>query len=239
MTKCSNNSISLFIATSAWTFRLIVGSYRLYHVTTSIRVSNTRPQISNCMSNAWPQIAGQANTFSFRIASTDPPPPLKQIHLPIHYTIYFILLWGRSLSSSTMKSLTKIEDLLAKGVHTNRYRLTSAGLTVLSPSSSCEHSQVLQWLVSGHTYSHSTMKRIDKHSSLYTSGKTKIAPNDCHTIWSFLSCHRTNISSMSFGRFSSLCILGARPCRLDCGRFVVEPLWALNIVIALNTLVIP
>ena len=91
-------------------------------------------------------------------------------------TIYFILLWGKSLSSSTMKSLTKIEDLLAKGVHTNRYRLTSAGLTVLSPSSSCEHSQVLQWLVSGHTYSHSTMKRIDKHSSLYTSGKTKIAP---------------------------------------------------------------
>lgn len=154
-------------------------------------------------------------------------------------TIYFILLWGKSLSSSTMKSLTKIEDLLAKGVHTNRYRLTSAGLTVLSPSSSCEHSQVLQWLVSGHTYSHSTMKRTDNHSSLYTSGKTKIAPNDCHTIWSFLSCHRTNISSMSFGRFSSLCILGARPCRLDCGRFVVEPLWALNIVIALNTLVIP
>ena len=154
-------------------------------------------------------------------------------------TIYFILLWGRSLSSSTMKSLTKIEDLLAKGVHTNRYRLTSAGLTVLSPSSSCEHSQVLQWLVSGHTYSHSTMKRTDNHSSLYTSGKTKIAPNDCHTIWSFLSCHRTNISSMSFGRFSSLCILGARPCKLDCGRFVVEPLWALNIVIALNTLVIP
>ena len=154
-------------------------------------------------------------------------------------TIYFILLWGKSLSSSTMKSLTKIEDLLAKGVHTNRYRLTSAGLTVLSPSSSCEHSQVLQWLVSGHTYSHSTMKRTDKHSSLYTSGKTKIAPNDCHTIWSFLSCHRTNISSMSFGRFSSLCILGARPCKLDCGRFVVEPLWALNIVIALNTLVIP
>lgn len=154
-------------------------------------------------------------------------------------TIYFILLWGKSLSSSTMKSLTKIEDLLAKGVHTNRYRLTSAGLTVLSPSSSCEHSQVLQWLVSGHTYSHSTMKRTDNHSSLYTSGKTKIAPNDCHTIWSFLSCHRTNISSMSFGRFSSLCILGARPCKLDCGRFVVEPLWALNIVIALNTLVIP
>lgn len=154
-------------------------------------------------------------------------------------TIYFILLWGKSLSSSTMKSLTKIEDLLAKGVHTNRYRLTSAGLTVLSPSPSCEHSQVLQWLVSGHTYSHSTMKRTDNHSSLYTSGKTKIAPNDCHTIWSFLSCHRTNISSMSFGRFSSLCILGARPCKLDCGRFVVEPLWALNIVIALNTLVIP
>ena len=154
-------------------------------------------------------------------------------------TIYFILLWGKSLSSSTMKSLTKIEDLLAKGVHTNRYRLTSAGLTVLSPSSSCGHSQVLQWLVSGHTYSHSTMKRTDNHSSLYTSGKTKIAPNDCHTIWSFLSCHRTNISSMSFGRFSSLCILGARPCKLDCGRFVVEPLWALNIVIALNTLVIP
>ena len=154
-------------------------------------------------------------------------------------TIYFILLWGKSLLSSTMKSLTKIEDLLAKGVHTNRYRLTSAGLTVLSPSSSCGHSQVLQWLVSGHTYSHSTMKRTDNHSSLYTSGKTKIAPNDCHTIWSFLSCHRTNISSMSFGRFSSLCILGARPCKLDCGRFVVEPLWALNIVIALNTLVIP
>ena len=154
-------------------------------------------------------------------------------------TIYFILLWGKSLSSSTMKSLTKIEDLLAKGVHTNRYRLTSAGLTVLSPSSSCGHSQVLQWLVSGHTYNHSTMKRTDNHSSLYTSGKTKIAPNDCHTIWSFLSCHRTNISSMSFGRFSSLCILGARPCKLDCGRFVVEPLWALNIVIALNTLVIP
>ena len=130
-------------------------------------------------------------------------------------TIYFILLWGKSLSSSTMKSLTKIEDLLAKGVHTNRYRLTSAGLTVLSPSSSCEHSQVLQWLVSGHTYSHSTMKRTDNHSSLYTSGKTKIAPNDCHTIRSFLSCHRTNISSMSLVRFSYLRILGVRPCKLD------------------------
>ena len=130
-------------------------------------------------------------------------------------TIYFILLWGKSLSSSTMKSLTKIEDLLAKGVHTNRYRLTSAGLTVLSPSSSCEHSQVLQWLVSGHTYSHSTMKRTDNHSSLYTSSKTKIAPNDCHTIWSFLSCHRTNISSMSLVRFSYLRILGAWPCKLD------------------------